>query len=190
MTRTAFVTRTSAARVTSIPAQCIARVECWANVVLVVFVKGLGLRPRFVSYRAFQADAVQFRTAGAAKLPGTVTDKGGDIYEVQGSKGDTYTVDFAVSSCNCEDNRRRGAVLSCKHIRKVTGYIESRRAAVALAESKKPVITFAELEQAIKAQTADLKDAVEAQKANVASRFATRPDYTEAEKIAFASCGW
>lgn len=174
MTRTTFVTRTSAARVTFVPAAAIVRVECWASVVLVVFVRGLGLRPRFVSYRAFEADAIAFRAVGASKLPGTVTDLGSDIYTVQGSKGDTYTVDFAVESCSCPDSTHRG--VRCKHVIKCAGYIESRRAAVALAETRKQQQIF--------------RAAIDEAVANVGRGNIGRPEYTESEKLVFASCGW
>lgn len=183
MTRTAFVTRTSASRVTSVPAAVIARVECWANVVLVVFVRGLGLRPRFISYRAFEGDCIGFRTAGAAKLPGQVTDKGGEIYTVQGSKGDIYTVDFAVESCSCPDSVHRGA--RCKHVIKVGGFIESRRAARELAESKKQaVIAQAAIERAVEqvGRGGRYVEPVHQIPANC--------ELTALEMVAYASCGW
>jgi hypothetical protein len=124
MTRAAFVNRTSASRITSFPVAAIARVECWANVVFVVFVKGLGLRPRFVSLKAFEADALALRTAGASKLPGQIEDLGNDLYRVQGSKGNQYECDYAVASCTCEDSRRHGHKWSCRHLVLIGKYLD------------------------------------------------------------------
>jgi hypothetical protein len=130
MTRAAFVNRTYASRITSVPVAAIARVECWANVVLVVFVKGLGLRPRFVSAKAFEADALSFRKAGADKLPSQIEDLGNDLYRVQGSKGNQYECDYAVASCTCEDSRRHGDLYSCKHLVLIGKYLDRKAAEI------------------------------------------------------------
>lgn len=107
-------TRTAAARIFQLPAAVVARVECWANVVFVVFRKGLGLCPRFVSYARFAVDAASLRLENAAKLPGELRELGGDCFQVRGSKGDLYGVDLSLQACDCADNTFRG--VRCKHL--------------------------------------------------------------------------
>lgn len=58
----------SAARVTGIPGKKIARVEVWWKVIFVVFKKGYGLRPRFVSKKDFWVNFDNFRSGNIADL--------------------------------------------------------------------------------------------------------------------------
>lgn len=107
-----FVSKSAASRIFKISLTAIARIECWANVVLVVFKKGYG-SPRFVSYRAFERDAAEFRLAGALALPQNVTDLENSLYAVEGSKGDIYLVDLNKGRCDCADSVYRS--VRCKH---------------------------------------------------------------------------
>ncbi len=200
MTATKFVSITAASRITKVPTELITRLEAWASVVLVVFVKGLGLRPRFISYKAFKADAAAFRLAGAAKLTGTVTELGADIYTVQGSKGDNYTVDFAVDSCSCLDHRNRGA--HCKHLIKVGDYVASRKFAkeAASRQERKMLVAFTQEEWAEEMATRQvllerrvnfaLRAAIDAAAASNSRPRIGNPEYSQEKQIAFASCGF
>lgn len=115
-------TRTAAARILGVAIATIREVKGAFNCLLVVF---YNRRAQFVSATAFEADAAALRTAGATKLPGAVTPLGNDIYTVQGSRGDYYTIDFALDACNCPDSAYRQT--RCKHVIKVGGYLESQK---------------------------------------------------------------
>jgi hypothetical protein len=109
-----FVSKSAVARIFKITTTAIARIECWASVVLVVFKKGFG-RSRFVSYKSFTRDAAEVRLENALNLPGDVLALGGTSFQVRGSKKhDWYTVDLAAGSCECADHVYRGA--RCKHL--------------------------------------------------------------------------
>jgi len=96
----------AASRITKIPSSKIARIEVWAKVVFIVFHKGHGLRPRFVSKAKFREDFVEFRKQGSKSCQVThaAVDGCNGIYAVRGS-GDPrlVTVYNGTIHCDCPD---------------------------------------------------------------------------------------
>jgi len=118
-------TLAAASRITGIPTTKIARLEVWPKVVLVVFHKGHGLRPRFVSKNKFKEDFVEFRKQGSLSCVVThaAVDGCNGIYAVRGS-GDPrlVTVHNGRIYCDCPDYSQisqslpQGRQGACKHI--------------------------------------------------------------------------
>lgn len=100
-------TKAAVQRITGIPAAKVVKIEVWARICLVVFAKGHGLRPRFISRDAFRADFVKFRMAGSRScqvIAAIVGDHGG-LYTVMGSRPHAVSIHARDGriTCDCED---------------------------------------------------------------------------------------
>jgi hypothetical protein len=105
-------TATAAQRILN--ARRIKSVKVLPHVVSVVFqLPGVaGYCSRFVSKKAFAADAATYREEGAANV--TPIASNGRYVTVEGSKGDLYTVDLQAQTCTCPDHTYRR--VTCKHM--------------------------------------------------------------------------
>lgn len=121
-----FVSKSAAARILGVALDAVARVECWASVALIIFRRGLGLRPRFVSLASFERDAVNVRLDGALSLSGDVVpgERSG-FYLVRGSRG-WYEVDTMRGTCECPDYVYRSPG-RCKHLHVAAAHVEAKR---------------------------------------------------------------
>jgi len=105
---------TQAAAKRILNAQRIAKITVLPHVVVVVFQKlgAAGYSCRFVSKKAFAADAANLREQAAANVSTIASD---DRYTVvKGSKGNLYTVDTLEQTCTCPDHTYRQ--VTCKHL--------------------------------------------------------------------------
>lgn len=126
-----LVSKAAVARILDMPVDAIERFECWASVAFIVFTKGLGLRPRFMSYSKFSLDGAALRVETASKLPGKIKDLGGLCFKVQSSKKRKdgtpifYSVDLALHTCGCDDYTFRRT--PCKHQRLAAAFSATRQ---------------------------------------------------------------
>ncbi|MDT9198307.1 hypothetical protein H4N54_01965 [Limnospira fusiformis KN01] len=125
--------KAAVARICGCSHQIIARVEIWWKVIFVVFKKGHGLRPKFVSKKSFHQNFQTFMKRNTGKLeiyPHNQPYK----FAVVNPQGDTYEVSIEEEeiTCTCQDfdfqSKNRDVLTletgtrwipKCKHIHKV-----------------------------------------------------------------------
>lgn len=125
-------TRSACARVCGCESAQISRFEVWASVVLVVFHKGQGLRPRFVSKQSFKANFAEVRRQRGQRLGVTqwitgesnkftvVNEFSQSSYAVQGVSRNVVEARPDRFICTCKDWREQAAAgittPCCKHV--------------------------------------------------------------------------
>ena len=75
-----FFSQSAVARVSGVESRFIERFEVWESVVMVVFEKGLALRPRFLSKKSFYADFVESRKN--SRSPSSYSQKQNTLLEI------------------------------------------------------------------------------------------------------------
>ena len=115
-----FFNLASVARIASTPIDSIDRFEVWESLVAVVFKKGWGLRPKFLSKKKFYSSFVEDRKSRSKSIQVTPNAFADRIYTARNESNDhTYTVIAAESmECQCADYRNQIAFIGkgcCKH---------------------------------------------------------------------------
>lgn len=141
---TILYSKAAVARITGVNTKKIARVEIWWKVIFVVFKKGHGLRPRFISKKSFWQDFETFRAGNTDDLElhpnpyGELNPGESAKFAVINPKTDgVYVVtlkDGGEFHCTCQDYESQVIaqdklsletgvrwVPKCKHIHKVLG---------------------------------------------------------------------
>jgi hypothetical protein len=115
---TLFFSLASVAKVANTPISKIDRFEVWAKVVFVVFQKGHGLRPRFLSKQSFYTTFVEDRRQRSQTI--AVEEKAKGVYTARNTDNNhsyTVTIGDAVK-CHCHDYQQQIAFIGrgcCKH---------------------------------------------------------------------------
>ena len=115
-----FFNLASVARIAEVPVDSIDRFEIWDRVILVIFKKNRGLRPRFLSNMLFYSSFVEDRKSRSKSIQVTPNAFADRIYTARNESNDhTYTVIAAESiECQCADYRAQVAFVGrgcCKH---------------------------------------------------------------------------
>ena len=115
-----FFNLASVARIASTPIDSIDRFEVWDHTVLVIFEKGRGLRPKFLSKKAFYSSFVEDRKARSRLIEITPNPFADKIFTARNpANGHTYTVIVSDSvECQCADYRSQISFVGrgcCKH---------------------------------------------------------------------------
>ena len=115
-----FFNLASVARIAEVPVDSIDRFEIWDRVILVIFKKNRGLRPRFLSNMLFYSSFVEDRKSRSKSIQVTPNAFADRIYTARNESNDhTYTVIAAESmECQCADYRNQIAFIGkgcCKH---------------------------------------------------------------------------
>ena len=115
-----FFNLASVARIASTPIDSIDRFEVWESLVAVVFKKGWGLRPKFLSKKAFYSSFVEDRKARSRLIKITPNPFADKIFTARNPANDhTYTVIVGDSvECQCADYRSQISFVGrgcCKH---------------------------------------------------------------------------
>ena len=125
-----FFSQSAVARVSGIESRFIERFEVWESVVMVVFEKGLALRPRFLSKKSFYADFVESRKNLARQIKITKQLFSETKYTARNIKNDhTYEVEVDNDNrivCQCRDYRDQIQFMGrgvCKHGYAVLSYL-------------------------------------------------------------------
>lgn len=112
----------AASRILNVRTSVIQRVEVWASVVLVVFHKGHGLRPRFVSRRTFCVHFAEYRRTNRDNLVAYQWPSKPSTFGVHNLENNNrYTVQVTPDAviCECHDYRNQVQLLGgrgvCKH---------------------------------------------------------------------------
>ena len=115
-----FFNLASVARIAETPVTSINRFEVWESLVLVIFEKGRGLRPKFLSKKKFYSSFVEDRKSRSKTIAVTQNPFADRIYTTRNESNDhTYTVIAASSmECQCADYRAQLSFIGkgcCKH---------------------------------------------------------------------------
>lgn len=115
-----FFNLASVARIAETPVTSIDRFEVWESLVLVVFKKGDGLRPKFLSKKMFYSSFVEDRKARSTTIAVTQNLFADRVYTARNeSNGHAYTVIASDAiECQCADYRAQVAFVGrgcCKH---------------------------------------------------------------------------
>jgi hypothetical protein len=115
-----FFSIASVSRISGVATHLISRFEVWQSVVLVIFQKGHGMRPRFLSKKAFYLSFVEDRQARSRSIKVTENPFANRVYTARNLVNNhTYTVIVSdVIDCQCEDYRAQIAFIGrgcCKH---------------------------------------------------------------------------
>jgi hypothetical protein len=115
-----FFSLASVSRISGVPAHLIDRFEVWEKVVFVVFQKGHGMRPRFLSKKSFYLSFVEDRKARSRSIVITPNAFAHRVYTARNpTNGHAYTVIMSDSvECQCADYRAQiafGGRGCCKH---------------------------------------------------------------------------
>ena len=115
-----FFNLASVARIAEVPVDSIDRFEIWDRVILVIFKKGRGLRPRFLSNLLFYSSFVEDRKARSKSIQVTPNAFADRIYTARNESNDhTYTVIASDAiECQCADYRSQISFVGrgcCKH---------------------------------------------------------------------------
>ena len=115
-----FFNSSTIARIAEVPVDSIDRFEIWDRVILVIFKKNRGLRPRFLSNMLFYSSFVEDRKSRSKSIQVTPNAFADRIYTARNESNDhTYTVIAAESmECQCADYRNQIAFIGkgcCKH---------------------------------------------------------------------------
>ena len=115
-----FFNLASVARIAEAPVDSIDRFEIWDRVILVIFKKNRGLRPRFLSNMLFYSSFVEDRKSRSKSIQVTPNAFADRIYTARNESNDhTYTVIAAESmECQCADYRAQLSFIGkgcCKH---------------------------------------------------------------------------
>ena len=115
-----FFNLASVARIAEAPIALIDRFEVWDHAVAVVFKKGWGLRPKFLSKKKFYSSFVEDRKARSKSITVTQNLFADRIYTARNESNDhAYTVIAASSiECQCADYRAQLSFIGkgcCKH---------------------------------------------------------------------------
>ena len=115
-----FFNLASVARIAEAPIALIDRFEVWDHAVLVIFEKGRGLRPKFLSKKAFYSSFVEDRKARSRLIEITPNPFADKIFTARNPANDhTYTVIVGDSvECQCADYRSQISFVGrgcCKH---------------------------------------------------------------------------
>ena len=118
--RNLFFNLASVARIAKAPIDSIDRFEIWDRVILVIFKKGLHMRPRFLSNMLFYSSFVEDRKARSRLIEITQNPFADRIYTAKNpANGHTYTVIVGDSvECQCADYRAQLSFIGkgcCKH---------------------------------------------------------------------------
>ena len=123
-----FFNLASVARIAEVPVDSIDRFEIWDRVILVIFKKNRGLRPRFLSNMLFYSSFVEDRKSRSKSIQVTPNAFADRIYTARNESNDhTYTVIAAESiECQCADYRAQLSFIGkgcCKHGYAVLNYL-------------------------------------------------------------------
>ena len=115
-----FFNLASVARIAEAPIALIDRFEVWDHTVLVIFEKGRGLRPKFLSKKVFYSSFVEDRKARSRLIETTQNPFADKIFTARNpANGHTYTVIVGDSvECQCADYRAQLSFIGkgcCKH---------------------------------------------------------------------------
>ena len=115
-----FFNLASVARIASTPIDSIDRFEVWESLVAVVFKKGWGLRPKFLSKKAFYSSFVEDRKARSRLIEVTPNPFANRVYTARNTTNNhSYTVIVSDAiECQCADYRSQISFVGrgcCKH---------------------------------------------------------------------------
>ena len=115
-----FFNLASVARIAEAPIDSIDRFEIWDRVILVIFKKGRGMRPRFLSNLLFYSSFVEDRKARSRSITVTPNAFANRVFTARNTaNGHTYTVIVGDSvECQCADYRSQISFVGrgcCKH---------------------------------------------------------------------------
>ena len=115
-----FFNLASVARIASTPIDSIDRFEVWESLVAVVFKKGWGLRPKFLSKKAFYSSFVEDRKARSRLIEVTPNPFANRVYTARNTTSNhSYTVIVSDAiECQCADYRSQVSFIGkgcCKH---------------------------------------------------------------------------
>ena len=115
-----FFNLASVARIAEAPIDSIDRFEVWESLVAVVFKKGWGLRPKFLSKKAFYSSFVEDRKARSRLIEVTPNPFANRVYTARNTTSNhSYTVIVSDAiECQCADYRSQVEFIGrgvCKH---------------------------------------------------------------------------
>ena len=115
-----FFNLASVARIASTPIDSIDRFEVWESLIAVVFKKGWGLRPKFLSKKAFYSSFVEDRKARSRLIEVTLNPFANRVYTARNTTSNhSYTVIVSDAiECQCADYRSQVEFIGrgvCKH---------------------------------------------------------------------------
>ena len=115
-----FFNLASVARIASTPIDSIDRFEVWESLVAVVFKKGWGLSPKFLSKKAFYSSFVEDRKARSRLIEVTPNPFANRVYTARNTTSNhSYTVIVSDAiECQCADYRSQISFVGrgcCKH---------------------------------------------------------------------------
>ena len=115
-----FFNLASVARIAEVPIDSIDRFEVWESLVAVVFKKGWGLRPKFLSKKAFYSSFVEDRKARSRLIEVTPNPFANRVYTARNTTSNhSYTVIVSDAiECQCADYRSQIEFIGkgcCKH---------------------------------------------------------------------------
>ena len=115
-----FFNLASVARIAEAPIDSIDRFEVWESLVAVVFKKGWGLRPKFLSKKAFYSSFVEDRKARSRLIEVTPNPFANRVYTARNTTSNhSYTVIVSDAiECQCADYRSQISFVGrgcCKH---------------------------------------------------------------------------
>jgi len=115
-----FFSLASVSRVSNTPPHLIDRFEMWGSVIFVIFKKGNGLRPKFLSKKEFYSSFVEDRKARSQSIKVTPNLFADRVYTARNPTNDhTYTVIVSDAiECQCADYKAQVQFIGrgcCKH---------------------------------------------------------------------------
>ena len=115
-----FFNLASVARIASTGVDAIDRFEVWDHTVLVIFEKGRGLRPKFLSKKVFYSSFVEDRKARSRLIEITQNPFANRVYTARNTTSNhSYTVIVSDAiECQCADYRSQISFVGrgcCKH---------------------------------------------------------------------------